>query len=52
MQEVSYVSRSMNTLPEAKRATVQGRVQGSAKLCKHCCIIMTVYPSERTDLNV
>lgn len=45
-------SRSMNMLPGAKWATVQGRVQRSAKLCKQCCIIMTVYHSKRTDPNV
>lgn len=42
----------MHTVPEAKRATVQGRVQSSAQLCKQCCIIMTAHQSERTDPNV
>lgn len=38
-------SRSRNMLPEAKRATVQGRVQSGETLCEQCCIKMT-------DLNV
>lgn len=42
----------MNIVPEAKWATVQGRVQSSAKLCKQCCIIIAVYHSERTGFNV
>lgn len=45
-------SGSMNIVPEAKWATVQGRVQSSAKLCKQCCIIIAVYHSERTGFNV
>lgn len=42
----------MNIVPEAKWATVHGRVQSSAKLCKQCCIIIAVYHSERTGFNV
>lgn len=45
-------SRSTNTVPEAKWATVQRRVQSRAKLCEQCCIIMIIYHGERAEPNV